>query len=105
MSIDTRTIRARTARAILATAVIAAGGLTTATASAGPVEDNYRRCMTGAAGSADSQERRSQHCDVTGEGFATNYHDCMRGLFASPDSLERWVGYCAGEAAATAAAD
>lgn len=53
MNIHTTTIR--NARAILATAVLAAGGLTAATASAGPVEDNHRRCMAGASGSADSR--------------------------------------------------
>lgn len=105
MSAHADTIRARTARAILATAVITAGGLAAATASAGPVEDNHRRCMAGASGSADSMERRSQHCDAIGEEFASAYHDCMRKLNATPDSLERWVDHCADEAATTTSAD
>ena len=105
MSNHTSTIRAKTARAILATVVIAAGGLATATASAGPVEINHQRCMAGASGTADAVERRSQHCDAIGEEFATNYHDCMRKLHASPDSLERWVDHCGEQAAVTTSTD
>jgi hypothetical protein len=105
MTIHTGTNRTRTARTILATAVVAAGGLAAPSASAGPVEDNHRRCMAGVSGSADSMERRSQDCDVIGEEFASAYHDCMRKIHATPDSLERWVDHCANEATTTAFTD
>jgi hypothetical protein len=106
MTILLNPVRTRNTRTILvAAAIVAVGGLMSPVAWAGPVEDNHQSCLAGAAGSADSRERRSDHCTAVVQSFAALYDDCMRNLEGSADSLEHWTDHCANEAAGAATND
>jgi hypothetical protein len=89
----------RTARAVVAAAVMAAGALVPSAVSAGPVEEVEQACLADASGSADSLERWADHCGDVADEYRADYHECMRNAPGSADSLERWVDRCAADAA------